>query len=151
MADESLSQQTETGSYFFEGIQTVVSSLDFLTAFLSKLPLQELIRLVWIIGGYILFRPYLERGLRKLFATQKKNSDTIAAAADDASSPKRDPGAGSLDGVDNVSAGTTTARDAWGATARNRQAMIRQAWEEEQARLAEEHDLDDIDPDLLED
>ena len=156
MADESLSQQTETGSYFFnEGIQTVVSSLDFLTAFLSKLPLQELIRLVWIIGGYILFRPYLERGLRKLFATQEKNSDTIAAdaaaAADDASSPKRDPGAGSFDGVDNVSAGTTTARDAWGAAARNRQAMIRRAWEEEQARLAEEHDLDDIDPDLLED
>lgn len=166
MVDGSVSEQTQTGSSSSsllntEGIQTVLSSLNSLTAFFSssfsKLPLQELIRLIWIIGGYILLRPYLECGFRRLFATQENDSDTLAAAdaaasADDASSPKREPAAaGSVDGVGNVGAGITTGRDAWGAAARNRQAMIRRAWEEEQARLAEEHDLDDIDPDLLED
>jgi hypothetical protein len=178
MVDGSVSRQTETGSSFSsssflnnEAIQTVLSSLNSLTVFFSSsfsnLPLQELIRLVWIIGGYILLRPYLESGFRRLFATQENDSDTLAAAAapaaapaaddaagpaGDASSPKRGPAAaGPVDGVENVGAGIATGRDVWGAAARNRQAMMRRAWEEEQARLAEEHDLDDIDPDLLED
>jgi len=50
-------------------------------------------------------------------------------------------------GNNEVAAGRT----AWSVAARKRKVMIRQAWEEEQARLAEEHDLDSIDPDLLED
>ena len=40
---------------------------------------------------------------------------------------------------------------AWGAAARKRRAVMLRAWEEEQARLAEERDLDGIDADLLED
>jgi hypothetical protein len=153
MADGPGFQQTETGSSSLhdEGVQTVLSGLNILTAFLSKLPLQELVRLVWIIGGYILFRPYLERGFRRLFATQEDDSDTLVGAAGDTSSPKRGPATGSANGGENVSAGITTGRDAWGSAARNRQAMILEAWKEEQARLAEEHDLDDIDPVLLED
>jgi Protein trafficking PGA2 len=121
----------------------LLSSLNYFTSFLSKLPLQQLIRLVWIIGGYILLRPYLELGFRKLFATQENDSDTIAEAAE-ASPVKGEP-------LENSRAGITTGSTAWGAAARKRQAIILESWEKEQARLVEEHDLDGVDPDLLED
>jgi hypothetical protein len=122
-------------------------------SFLSKLPLHQLIRLVWIIGGYILLRPYIELGLRKLFAGQEGHaSDTVGAAG--ITPPSQELSASGIgDGIKTGGMNGEAAVEvtAWGAAARKRKVMIRQAWEEEQARLAEEHDLDGIDPDLLED
>ena len=122
----------------------LLSTFNSLKTFLSKLPLHQLIRLAWIIGGYILLRPYIELGFRKLFAGQEEHaSDTVRAGG---ITPP--PQEFSANGMSNEAA---VGRTAWGAAARKRKVMIRQAWEEEQARLAEEHDLDGIDPDLLED
>jgi hypothetical protein len=122
----------------------LLSGFSSLKSFLSKLPLHQLIRLAWIIGGYILLRPYIELGLRKLFAGQEEHaSDTVRAAG--ITSPPQEFSASGMN--DEAAVGRT----AWGAAARKRKVMIRQAWEEEQARLAEEQDWDGIDPDLLED
>jgi hypothetical protein len=136
---------TGAGFYTLNDASLVLHSVfTSLKTFLSKLPLYQLIRLAWIIGGYILLRPYIELGLRKLFAGQEEHaSDTVGAA--DITPPPQDF---SASGMNNEAA---VGRTAWGAAARKRKVMIRQAWEEEQARLAEEHDLDGIDPDLLED
>ena len=142
----------DTGARFYslnDGIHALTSILKSFTSFLFKLPLQQLIRLAWIIGGYILLRPYLELGFQKLFATQEEHgSDSIPAAA----VRKGNAAGGVVDDFETkgLSSGTTTGSAAWGAAARNRQAIILQAWEEEQARLAEERDFDGIDPDLLE-
>jgi Protein trafficking PGA2 len=122
-------------------------------SFLSKLPLHQLIRLVWIIGGYILLRPYIELGLRKLFTGQEGHaSDTVGTAG--ITPPSQELSASGIgDGIKTGGMNGEAAVEvtAWGAAARKRKVMVRQAWEEEQARLAEEHDLDGIDPDLLED
>ena len=132
---------------------TLLSVLGSFKYFLSKLPLHQLIRLAWIIGGYILLRPYIELGLRKLFAGQEEyDSDTVRAAG--ITPPPQELSASGIgDGVKtgDMNDEAVVGRTAWGAAARKRKVMIRQAWEEEQARLAEEHDMDGIDPDLLED
>ena len=144
---EVKSDALDTGARFYtlnDASLVLLSVFGSLKTFLSKLPLHQLVRLAWIIGGYILLRPYIELGLRKLFAGQEEHaSDTVRAAG--ITSP---PQEFSTSGMNNEA---TVGRTAWGAAARKRKVMIRQAWEEEQARLAEEHDLDGIDPDLLED
>ena len=144
---EVKSDALDTGARFYtlnDASLVLLSVFSSLKTFLSKLPLHQLIRLAWIIGGYILLRPYIELGLRKLFAGQEEHaSDTVRAAG---ITPP--PQEFSASGMNNEAA---VGRTAWGAAARKRKVIIRQAWEEEQARLAEEHDLDGIDPDLLED
>jgi hypothetical protein len=83
MVVESLIQDTGAGPY------TLTGAISAFTSFLSVLPLQQLIRLAWIVGGYILLRPYLELGFRKLFATQAEHdSDTVAAVTKETQSPK---------------------------------------------------------------
>ena len=144
---EVKSDALDTGARFYtlnDASLVLLSVFSSLKTFLSKLPLHQLIRLAWIIGGYILLRPYIELGFRKLFAGQEEHaSDTVRAAG---ITPP--PQEFSASGINNEAA---VGRTAWGAAARKRKVMIRQAWEEEQAKLAEEHDLDGIDPDLLED
>lgn len=146
MAMEVKSDALDTDTRFYtlnDASLVLLSVFSSLKTFLSKLPLHQLVRLAWIIGGYILLRPYIELGLRKLFAGQEHASDTVRAAG---TTPP--PQEFSASGMNNEA---TVGRTAWGDAARKRKVMIRQAWEEEQAKLAEEHDLDGIDPDLLED
>jgi len=144
---EVKSDALDTGARFYtlnDASLVLLSVFSSLKTFLSKLPLHQLIRLAWVIGGYILLRPYIELGFRKLFAGQEEHtSDTVRAAG--ITSPPQEL---SVSGMENEA---LVGRTAWGAAARKRKVIIRQAWEEEQARLAEEHDLDGIDPDLLED
>jgi len=144
---EIKSDALDTGARFYtlnDASLVLLSVFSSLKTFLSKLPLHQLIRLAWIIGGYILLRPYIELGLRKLFAGQEEQASDTVRAAGITPPPQESP----TSGMNNEAA---VGRAAWGAAARKRKVMIRQAWEEEQARLAEEHDLDGIDPDLLED
>jgi hypothetical protein len=145
MVVESLIQDTGAGPY------TLTGAISAFTSFLSVLPLQQLIRLAWIVGGYILLRPYLELGFRKLFATQAEHDSDTVAAVTKAPPLKGNPVAEVTKGIETSSARIAVGRTAWGTTARNRQTRILQAWEKEQARLAEERDLDGIDPELLED
>lgn len=118
-------------------------------SFVTALPLRELIRLICIVGGYILLRPYLELGLRKLFSTEE-GANTSAAAAP-APPPVEKSATDPAKAVGTSSTGSKVGSAVWGDAARKRQELMRQAWEEEQARLAEERDLEGIDPDLLED
>ena len=135
--------------YINDAVNSFPSTLESFASFISSLPLQQLIRLAWIIGGYILLRPYLEFGFRKLFANQKEHeSDAIASAAE--GPPRNGNAADGVADYNGMNSGATSGLTAWGAAARKREAMIRQAWVEEQARLAEELDFDGIDPDLLE-
>lgn len=110
-----------------------------MTDVLFHLTLQHYIRLVWIIGGYLFLRPYIELGFRKLFSSQKERTGDVAGTADN---PLQDEDAGM---------GDTTSTTGWGADARKRQAIVMQAWEEEQAKIAEANKWDGIDPELLED
>ena len=128
------SDNLNTASFYFNATSFLRSIFNSFASLLSELPLQQLIRLAWIIGGYILLRPYLELGFRKLFATQENDTDGSVATT-----PQDDDDAGV----------SSTSATSWGSAARNR-TRIRQVWEEEQAREAEEHDFDGIDPDLLE-
>jgi hypothetical protein len=144
---EVKSDALDTGARFYtlnDASLVLLSVFSSLKTFLSKLPLHQLIRLAWIIGGYILLRPYIELGLRKLFAGQEEHTSDKVGATGITPSPQKF----SASDMNNEAA---VGRTAWGAAARKRKVMIQQAWEEEQARLAEEHDLDGIDPDLLED
>lgn len=103
---------------------------------ISHLTVYDYIRLVWIVGGYIFLRPYLELGFRKLFATQYgEGSGPVAAVG----------------ALSDEQGSQTIGPTGWGATARKRHAMIMEAWEDEQAKRAEEEDLEGIDPELLED
>ena|SRR2546423_1868876 len=144
----SLIQDIRARLYLDDVTRTFSSLLSFVKCSLSRLPLPQLIRLAWIIGGYILFRPYLEFGLRKLFTTEEEDSsDTIEA------SPAKGKAAGGIleeSETRSMSTGFASASTSWGAAARKRQAMVLQAWQEEQSRLAEEQDFDGIDSDLLE-
>src|SRR5271168_5188031 len=148
---EVKSDALDTGARFYtlnDASLVLLSVFSSLKTFLSKLPLHQLIRLAWIIGGYILLRPYIELGLRKLFAGQEGHaSDTVRAAG--ITPPPRELPAGGIGGgikTGGMNGEAAVGVTAWGAAARKRKVMIRQAWEEEQARLAEEHDLDGIDP-----
>jgi hypothetical protein len=154
MEVESTVLDTGAGIYTLNDASLALLSLfSSFKSFLSQLPLHQLIRLAWIVGGYILLRPYIELGLRKLLAGQEGDaSDTVKAAG--MASPSRELPAGGIgDGtkMSGMNSEAAVESTAWGAAARKRKAMIRQAWEEEQAMLAEERDLDGIDPDLLED
>src|SRR5271155_4109213 len=80
---EVKSDALDTGARFYtlnDASLVLLSLFSSLKTFLSKLPLHQLIRLAWIIGGYILLRPYIELGLRKLFAGQEEHtSDKVRA------------------------------------------------------------------------
>ena len=135
--------------YINDAVNSFPSTLDSFASFVSSLPLQQLIRLAWIIGGYVLLRPYLELGFRTLFANQNEHeSDGIASAAE--GPPQNGNAADGVADYNDRNSGATAGLTAWGAAARKRKAMVRQAWEELQARQAEALDFDGIDPDLLE-
>lgn len=135
------------------GLRSPLAIISSITESASQLTVNHYIRLVWIVGGYIFLRPYIERGFQRLFATQNEhvpNEGTSSSTGDSAVSLEDDDASGKP-----IRAGSNsqdTAGDtSWGSAARKRQAIIMKAWDKEQARLAAENDFDGIDPDLLED
>jgi hypothetical protein len=117
----------------------------------SSLALKDYIRLVWIIGGYIILRPYLDRGFRRLMESGASTAEQAEAGA-----KKAKTSANALRGV--VDSGEEEDEDEvekdavphWGKSARRRQRRFLKEIEREAERKREEEDDRDI-ADLLED
>lgn len=114
---------------------------DSLPSPFACLSIQEYIRLVWIIGGYLFLRPYLDLAFRKWFAMNEDTEPKIGTAIVELESDSATKSASKENG----------STFAWGDGARKRQIAMMQAWEEEQEMKREEEDFEGIDPELLED
>ncbi|OJD12687.1 hypothetical protein AJ78_06755 [Emergomyces pasteurianus Ep9510] len=141
----------------------------------SSLTLRDYIRLVWIIGGYLFLRPYLDAGFRKLLNFNMDKSDAeekereqaeVEAANAGSAGAKAKMSANALRGALGVGSdseeededgggegtGTETIQHVpqWGKSARRRQKRVLRQLEEAGERLKEDEDDKDI-ADLLED
>ncbi|EEQ90953.1 hypothetical protein RJZ56_005991 [Blastomyces dermatitidis] len=134
----------------------------------SSLTLRDYIRLVWIIGGYLFLRPYLDTGFRKLLNTNMDKSDAEerereraeaeaanagsagATAKISANALRGALGVGSDSEDDEEGPEKTQAVPQWGKSARRRQKRVLRQLEEAGERLREDEDDKDI-ADLLED
>jgi len=134
------------------GLRTPPAIVSSITESVSQLTVDHYIRIVWIIGGYIFLRPYIERGFQRLFATQNEHvaSERTSSPARGSAISLEDDAAEEILRADSKNLDTAGATS-WGSAARKRQAIIMKAWDKEQARVAAEEDFDGIDPDLLED
>ncbi|PGH01905.1 hypothetical protein GX51_04959 [Blastomyces parvus] len=128
----------------------------------SSLTVRDYIRLVWIIGGYIFLRPYLDTGFRKLLNTQMDKSDAEEKERERAEAEAANSGSagarakmsanalrGAL-GVESDSEEEDEDEDVpqWGKSARRRQKRVLKQLEEAGERLREDEDDKDI-ADLL--
>ncbi|EEH18431.1 hypothetical protein PABG_00994 [Paracoccidioides brasiliensis Pb03] len=132
----------------------------------TSLTLRDYIRLIWIIGGYLFLRPYLDSGFRKLFTSNMDKSDAEEKAQEQAEAAvvgsvgaRAKLSANVLRGAlgDNSESndeedgtGETTGVPQWGKSARRRQRRVLRQLEEAALRHKEEEDDKDI-ADLLED
>ncbi|ODH51173.1 hypothetical protein GX48_02598 [Paracoccidioides brasiliensis] len=132
----------------------------------TSLTLRDYIRLIWIIGGYLFLRPYLDSGFRKLFTSNMDKSDAEEKAQEQAEAAavgsvgaRAKLSANALRGAlgDNSESndeedgkGETTGVPQWGKSAWRRQRRVLRQLEEAALRHKEEEDDKDI-ADLLED
>ncbi|EEH42059.1 hypothetical protein PAAG_03980 [Paracoccidioides lutzii Pb01] len=133
----------------------------------TSLTLRDYIRLIWIIGGYLFLRPYLDSGFRKLFTSNMDKSDAeekaqeqaeLEAAAVGSVGARAKLSANALRGAlgddsesneEEDGTGETTGVPQWGRSARRRQRRVLRKLEEAALRHKEEEDDKDI-ADLLE-
>ncbi|KAK2808627.1 hypothetical protein FQN50_004490 [Emmonsiellopsis sp. PD_5] len=132
-----------------------------LSTSVSSLTLRDYIRLIWIIGGYLFLRPYLDAGFRKLLTFNMDKSDK--------EQEERERTEAEAAGVHGAKVAANKLRGAvegesdeeeeeeevegevqWGKSARRRQKQFLRHLEEEAERRKEEEDDRDI-ADLLED
>ncbi|PGH07583.1 hypothetical protein AJ80_07972 [Polytolypa hystricis UAMH7299] len=132
---------------------------------IPHLTLRDYIRLVWIIGGYIFLRPYLDKAFRKLLESHTDKTDAADAAAE-REARKAKLSANALRGIiedddgdegegsdeDGDEGGKSTAVPQWGKSARRKQQkfFLHLEQEAERRKNEDEDDLKDI-ADLLED
>ncbi|KAK2748003.1 hypothetical protein FQN57_001594 [Myotisia sp. PD_48] len=126
------------------------------TSSVSNLTVRDYIRLVWLIGGYLFLRPYLDKGFRKLmeYGVKKEGEET---AFPQGGVKKTKLSANALRGEEEEEEedgeeGTAEASGVmnWGATARRKQRKYMDYLEQEAERRKAEDDDKDIE-DLLED
>lgn len=168
---------------------------------LERLEIKDYLRLVWIVCGYLLLRPWIDSWFRKWFEygerrkekKEQKKMEEEDAARVDANSIRVGGGDSNATATTSGSDATATATAAkktngkpngkagkagpklepakmkvnpvrgwdwddieddkeasWGVHARQKQARVMEAWEDEQAKRREEEDLADIE-ELLED
>ncbi|EER38575.1 conserved hypothetical protein [Histoplasma capsulatum var. duboisii H88] len=143
---------------------------------LSSLTLRDYIRLVWIIGGYLFLRPYIDAGFRKLLNTNMDKADAeekereraeVEAANAGSAGAKAKISANALRGALGVGSDSEENEEEggengtgravkpsgvpqWGKSARRRQKRVLRQLEEAGERLREDEDDNDI-ADLLED
>ncbi|EAS34684.3 uncharacterized protein CIMG_00038 [Coccidioides immitis RS] len=126
----------------------------------SNLTVRDYIRLVWIIGGYMFLRPYLDKGFRRLFEKGVAKSEKAEEAQAEAQAQQaggamltandlRD-GRGNESEDDDDDGGASSAVPQWGKSARRKQRKFLEFLEQEAERRREDDDDRDI-ADLLED
>ncbi|WEW59155.1 hypothetical protein PRK78_004624 [Emydomyces testavorans] len=119
----------------------------------SNLTVRDYIRLIWMIGGYLFLRPYLDKGFRKMFEkgvakSEKAEAQTQTAAGQTTSTANHLRGGREED--EDESEVESTAVPQWGKSARRKQRKFMEYVEQEAERRREEDDDRDI-ADLLED
>ncbi|EEP75319.1 predicted protein [Uncinocarpus reesii 1704] len=121
---------------------------------ISNLTIRDYIRLVWIIGGYLFLRPYLDKGFRKMFERGAAKSEKEEADAEaDQMMPTSNPNLlrdGRDQETEDEDEGDSSAVPQWGKSARRKQRKFMEYLEQEAERRKEEDDDKDI-ADLLED
>ena len=114
----------------------------------TDMSLQSWIRLVVIVGGYMLLRPYVMK-MGSKFAVKKLEEEDAKSKADDKIDPDMTPNEfrgikEKLEHAENEDRGDGTGSD-WGQKARARQRqMLKDLLEEEERRRAAEHEDADI-------
>ncbi|PGH34601.1 hypothetical protein GX50_02584 [[Emmonsia] crescens] len=141
----------------------------------SSLTIRDCIRLIWLIGGYLFLRPYLDAGFRKLLTfnmdksdeeeKERERAETEAANAGSAGAKAKmsanalrgalgtgsdSEGEEEEEGVEGTGKAKTQGVPQWGKSARRRQKRVLRQLEEAGERLKEDEDDKDI-ADLLED
>lgn len=141
----------------------------------TSLTLKDYIRLVWVICGYCMLRPYLEAGFRKLYESgqakeEKKKAEQAKSEAEAAAAAKRERGeirrakmsANDLRGISTAAQleeeeddeeeeeAADTSVPQWGRGARLRQKKALRLMEKELQRLKDQEDDKDIE-EFLED
>lgn len=120
---------------------------------LSDMSIYNWIRLIMVVGGYILFRPYVIRIMSGKAVSKMERDDAIAKAAEAELSPNDLRGSGKRaapEEDEDIHEGEGTGAD-WGQKARTRQRQfLKNMMEAEERRQQEEEDDKDI-ADLLED
>lgn len=118
----------------------------------SNMTTQQWLRLVMIVGGYILFRTRFMTFMSKRSAKQMEEDDAKEQAAKAKLSPNQlrtGKTAADLDDED-ADQGDGTGAD-WGLRARNRQKrVLKQLWEAEEQRKQAELEADKDDKDIAE-
>lgn len=129
---------------------------------LTGFSVRDYIRLIWIIGGYIFLRPYLDKGFKKLMESgsakeQAEDNEDHEALSTDAGVKisantlrgirEKVEGEQGEDGDSDVGESTGVS---WGKSARRKQRKTIEYLEQELERKMEEEDDKDI-ADLLED
>ncbi|KAK7427133.1 hypothetical protein QQZ08_006402 [Neonectria magnoliae] len=132
-------------------VQYGANASNNLAATFSDMTTQNWIRMIVIVGGYMLLRPYVLKlagkvAVRKMEEQDEKEKATAKAKI----SPNELRGGAAEDGTETDEQGDSTGAD-WGEKARTRQrVMLKQLVEAEELRRQEEEDDKDIE-DLLED
>ncbi|KAI5300909.1 hypothetical protein KEM55_004039 [Ascosphaera atra] len=126
----------------------------------SSLSIRDYIRIVWIIGGYVFMRPYLEKLFRKMFEKgqarqhaeeEEEEREAAAEGRMTANDLRGTSTAVKEDEVDDEDEELVNRKvPQWGRNARLRQKKAMRLIEEEFERRKEEEDDKDI-ADLLED
>lgn len=125
--------------------------------------MKDYIRLVWIVCGYLIIRPYIDKGFKKLLEqnTDKEESQESNEQGDGQQHQKAKMSGNALRGVTSEKSqqqkeeeeddkAVSTSVPQWGKSARKRQEKFFQLLEREVERKKEEEDDKDIE-DLLED
>ncbi|KPM41304.1 hypothetical protein AK830_g5256 [Neonectria ditissima] len=132
-------------------VQYGANASNNLAATFSDMSAQNWIRMIVIVGGYMLLRPYVLKLAGKVAVRKLEEQDEKEKAAAKAKiSPNELRGGVAEDGSEIGEEGESTGAD-WGEKARTRQrVMLKQLVEAEELRRQEEEDDKDIE-DLLED
>lgn len=132
-------------------VQYGANASNNLAATFSDMSTQNWIRMIVIVGGYMLLRPYVLKLAGKVAVRKMEDQDAKEKAAAKAKiSPNELRGELAEDGTETEEQGESTGAD-WGEKARTRQrVMLKQLVEAEELRRQEEEDDKDI-ADLLED
>ena len=125
----------------------------------TEFSIRDYIRLVWIIGGYIFLRPYLDKGFKKLMesgSAKQEEEEEEATPTDVGAKVSANELRGIREKVDeeqdddeDSDVGESTGVS-WGKSARRKQRRTIRYLEQELERRKEEEDDKDIE-DLLED
>lgn len=154
MADEQPQGQDELndfGKIAYQFVKFGQNATNNLSQVFSEMTPQQWIRLVVIVGAYMLIRPYvLKHATKKSVERMEKESKERAENAAAISPNELRDGKKTLEEEDSDDEGESSTTD-WGAKARTRQrVLIKRLMKAEEQRKQDEEDDKDI-ADLLED